>query len=124
MGTGSSKPMSDIRNLQAKIQQFCEARDWDQFHGAKDLAIGVTTEGAELLDLFRFKNEAEVLAKMSEAAFKEKVSDELADVFFFVLRFAQMNNIDLSESVLRKLEKNAAKYPVETAKGSNKKYNE
>ena len=116
--------MSDIRNLQDKIQHFCEAREWDQFHGAKDLAIGVTTEGAELLDLFRFKSDAEIITKMSEAAFQEKVSDELADVFFFVLRFAQMNNIDLSESVLRKLEKNAKKYPVESAKGSNKKYNE
>ena len=106
------------------IQNFCEERDWDQFHPPKDLAIGMSTESNELLDLFRFKSEDQIKEKMNSPEFKEKVSDELADVFFFVLRFAQMNQIDLGQSLLRKLAKNAAKYPVETAKGSNKKYNE
>jgi len=116
--------MSDIQALQAKIKAFCDARDWDQFHSPKDLAIGVVTEGAELLDLFRFKSDAEITAKFQEAAFQSKVSDELADVFFFVLRFAQMNQIDLPEALAKKMQKNGEKYPVETAKGSNKKYNE
>ncbi|WP_413586928.1 nucleotide pyrophosphohydrolase [Bdellovibrio sp. HCB274] len=106
------------------IQKFCEERDWDQFHPPKDLAIGMSTESNELLDLFRFKSEAQIQEKMQSAEFKEKVSDELADVFFFVLRFAQLNQIDLTTAMQRKLQKNAAKYPVETAKGSNKKYNE
>jgi NTP pyrophosphatase (non-canonical NTP hydrolase) len=116
--------MSDIKDLTAIIEEFCQERDWDQFHGPKDLAIGVTTEGAELLDLFRFKSDAEALAKLQEPAFREKVSDELADVFFFVLRFAQMNQIELAEALKQKLVKNAVKYPVSSAKGSNKKYNE
>ncbi|WP_413578039.1 nucleotide pyrophosphohydrolase [Bdellovibrio sp. HCB290] len=106
------------------IQKFCEERDWDQFHPPKDLAIGMSTESNELLDLFRFKSEAQIQEKMHSAEFNEKVRDELADVFFFVLRFAQMNNIDLAAALAGKLKKNAAKYPVESARGSNKKYNE
>jgi NTP pyrophosphatase (non-canonical NTP hydrolase) len=110
--------------LSETVQKFCEERDWDQFHPAKDLAIGLSTESNELLDLFRFKSDADILAKLQTPEFKEKVSDELADVFFFVLRFAQMNQINLAQSLERKLTKNSLKYPVETAKGSNKKYNE
>ncbi len=106
------------------IKDFCEARDWDQFHTAKDLAIGISTEANELLDLFRFKSEKEILKKLKDKKYKEKVEQELADVFFFVLRFSQMNNINLSKSLSAKMELNNKKYPVEKAKGSNKKYNE
>ena len=114
----------EIPFLKEAVRNFCEERDWDQFHPAKDLAIGLSTESNELLDLFRFKTDAAIAEKMQTREFKEKVSDELADVFFFVLRFAQMNEIDLAESLLQKIEKNKVKYPIETAKGSNKKYNE
>lgn len=105
------------------VQNFCEARDWDQFHNPKDLAIGISTEANELLDLFRFKNE-EQMQEIFNSPKREKVEEELADVFFFVLRFAQMNHIDLAEILANKIEKNGRKYPVEKAKGSNKKYNE
>jgi NTP pyrophosphatase (non-canonical NTP hydrolase) len=115
---------TEILFLSEAVRNFCEERDWDQFHPAKDLAIGLSTESNELLDLFRFKSDAAIAEKLQTPEFKEKVSDELADVFFFLLRFAQMNKIDLAESLARKIEKNRAKYPIETAKGSNKKYNE
>ncbi|MNY14270.1 hypothetical protein D3C86_1474390 [compost metagenome] len=110
--------------LSEKVRNFCEERDWDQFHPAKDLAIGLSTESNELLDLFRFKSDAAIAEKMQTPEFKEKVSDELADVFFFVLRFAQMNQIDLAQALESKIVKNGFKYSIETAKGSNKKYNE
>lgn len=116
--------MNTVKSLQEMIRSFCEARDWDQFHGPKDLSIGVSTEAAELLELFRFKSESEIQQLMKDAAFREKFSDELADIFFFVLRLAQMNDVDLVQALNRKMDKNAAKYPVERARGSNKKYNE
>lgn len=115
---------SDIQTLIHQIQSFCEARDWDQFHSPKELAIGMSTESNELLDLFRFKTEEQLKEMMNDPAFKQKACEELADVFFFVLRFAQMNSIDLAEALNRKMSKNAQKYPVDKAKGSNKKYNE
>jgi NTP pyrophosphatase (non-canonical NTP hydrolase) len=115
---------NDLQSLSDKIQAFCEARDWDQFHPPKELAIGISTEAAELLDLFRFKSTEQIQAMFADAKAREKIEDEMADVFFFILRMSQMNSVDLTKAVERKLEKNALKYPVETAKGSNKKYNE
>ena len=113
--------MSDIAVLQSLIKNFCEARDWDQFHSPKDLAIGVSTEAAELLELFRFKSDAEIKELMLNTEFREKLNDEVADVFFFILRMSQMNNIDLTAAVKNKMEKNGKRYTVENSKGSNKK---
>lgn len=115
---------TDLESLKTITQQFCEERLWDQFHNPKDLAIGASTEANELLELFRFKSEKEVEEKMQDPQFKELVEQELSDVFFFVLRFAQKNNIDLSTAFKNKMRRNAEKYPVDIAKGSNKKYSE
>ena len=112
-----------INELIKQVQDFCEERDWDQFHNPKDLAIGLSTESNELLDIFRFKSEEQMKDIMNSSK-REHVEEELADVFFFVLRFAQMNDIDLSEILTKKMIKNNEKYPVEKAKGSNSKYNE
>lgn len=110
-------------DIKKDIQQFCTERDWDQFHGLKDLSIGLATEAAELLEVFRFKNDGECEAIMAGVD-RQKVEDEIADVLFFTLRFAQKYDIDLTSSYFRKMEKNRAKYPVEKSKGSNKKYTE
>lgn len=107
-----------------KIQSFCTARDWDQFHSPDQLAIGLATESAELLALFRFKTPAQTQALLQPGLGREKVCDELADIYFFLLRFAQMNQIDLSEALASKLAKNELKYPVEKSKGKNLKYDE
>lgn len=112
----------ELEELISKIKHFCQERDWDQYHNPKDLAIGISTEAAELLDLFRFKNGNEITQSMLEK--REQIEDELADVLFFVLRFAQMNDIDLKMALENKLKKNALKYPIEKVKGNNKKYNE
>lgn len=115
---------TSIQQLKDVVQKFCSDREWDQFHNPKDLAIGFSTEANELLDLFRYKSEAEIEQKFLDPNFKLKVEHELSDVFFFVLRFAQIRNIDLTKAFEVKMKHNADKYPVEKAKGSNKKYNE
>lgn len=115
---------TSIQSLKDKVKCFCEKRDWDQYHSPKELAIGIVTEASELLDKFRFKSEQQVREMFSSNKKNEEISEELADTFYFVLRFAQMYNIDLSTILAKKLEKNEEKYPVEKAKGSNKKYNE
>ena len=112
----------ELNELIETIKIFCEQRDWDQYHNPKDLAIGISTEAAELLDLFRFKNGEEIQQTLTNK--REAIEDELADVLFFVLRFAQMNDIDLKKALEHKMAKNAAKYPVDKVKGNNKKYNE
>ncbi len=113
-----------IQELIEKVKLFCEERDWDQFHNPKDLAIGISTEANELLDIFRFKSEAEMGRIFTDEAKRGHIEDELADTFFFILRFAQMNHIDLNQILDRKLCKNAEKYPVDKIKGKNLKYTE
>jgi NTP pyrophosphatase (non-canonical NTP hydrolase) len=113
-----------LQELKEKVKKSCEERDWDQFHGAKDLAIGVITEASELLEHFRFKSEKEIEEMFKNPAKREDIEDEAADVLWFLLRFAQKYDIDLSEAAERKMKKFEKKYPVEKVKGSNKKYDE
>ncbi|MBI2671406.1 nucleotide pyrophosphohydrolase [Candidatus Woesearchaeota archaeon] len=113
-----------INELEEKIKKFCEERDWDQYHNAKDLAIGVITEASELLEHFRFKSEQEIEEMFRNEIKRQEISEEMADVLYFLLRLSQKYHIDLSTEFYKKMEKNEQKYPVEKSKGSNKKYNE
>lgn len=112
----------NIEELKQIVKNFCDDRDWEQFHNPKDLTIGISTEANELLSLFRFKNNEEMKAMFENSKKRADIEDELSDVFFFLLRFAQMYGIDLDESLKRKIDKNNKKYSVEKFKGSNKKY--
>lgn len=115
--------MSDlnIQEMQKVIKEFCEARDWDQFHGAKDLAIGAVTEASELLEHFRFLNEDQVSSLLKDSQKRKEVGEELADVLFFLLRFSQRFDFNLSECFQSKMEKNGRKYPVDEFRGQNHK---
>ena len=113
-----------VQELTEKVKAFCEERDWDQFHNPKDLAIGIATEAGELLDIFRFKSESDMKNIMSDQKNREHVEEEVADVLFFLLRFAQMNQINLKSALEQKIIKNAEKYPVDKARGRNGKYDE
>ncbi|MEM4242440.1 MAG: nucleotide pyrophosphohydrolase [Candidatus Woesearchaeota archaeon] len=113
-----------IHELKEKVRRFCEARDWDQFHNPKDLAIGIMTEASELLEHFRFKSDKEIDQMFNDPAKKSKISEEVADVFYFLLRLSQKYDIDMSSELKKKIQQNEAKYPLEKAKGSNKKYDE
>jgi NTP pyrophosphatase (non-canonical NTP hydrolase) len=115
---------TSIADLKKRVQKFCEARDWDQFHGPKDLAIGVITEASELLEHFRFLSEGEGNRVVCDPKKRKEIQDELADILFFVLRFSQRFNIDLTKSLKGKLKANATKYPVKRARGKNLKYTE
>ena len=113
-----------VAELKEMVRRFSEERDWDQFHNAKDLAIGIVTEASELLDTFRFKSEIEVDELFRNEISAKGIRNELADVFYFALRLAQRYDIDISESLKEKIELNAKRYPIDRAKGSNKKYTE
>ena len=113
-----------VASLKGEVKAFCEERDWDRFHNPKDLAIGMVTEASELLDIFRFKDADQCQVLLSDSGSREHIEEEVADVLYFVLRFAQMNGIDLSEALESKISKNARKYPVDLSKGKNLKYTE
>lgn len=103
------------KTIEALIK-FRDERNWDQFHNPKDLAIALNIETSELLELF--------LWKKADEADREKVREELADVFAYALLIANKYNLDVEEIVLEKIQKNAVKYPVSKSKDSAKKYNE
>lgn len=113
--------LTPIARLKSQVQDFCEARDWDRFHGAKDLAIGIATEAAELLEHFRFQSDSEVDALLRDPESRSQIGSELADVLIFLLRFAQRFDFDLTAAVSEKLASNEERYPVETSRGSNRK---
>ncbi len=115
---------TNINQLKEKVKDFCEVRDWDQFHNAKELSIGIVTEASELLQHFRFKSEEQIKEMFKDENKRKELTEEMADVFYFLLRLAQRYDIDLATELFDKIEKNNKKYPVEKAKGCNKKYSE
>lgn len=108
--------MKDSEEIIQALLKFRNDRDWKQFHNSKDLAIAINVEAAELLELFLWKHPDE--------ANKQKVKEELADIFAYALLLAEKYKFDVKEIVLEKIQSNAEKYPVERAKGTAKKYNE
>ena len=108
--------MKSIQTLQQELRQFTEERDWNQFHNPKDLAIALSIEANELLEVF--------LWKKAEEANRDKVKEELADVLNYALLLADKYNLDVIDIVKEKIERNALKYPVDKAKGTAKKYTE
>jgi len=113
-----------ISHLKEKVRMFCEERDWDQFHNAKELAIGIVTEASELLEHFRFKSEKQVNEMFENKSKKQELAEEMADVLYFLVRLAQRYDIDLTTELDKKIMKNNEKYPVDKVKGCNKKYSE
>ena len=107
---------SDFSTITTALLEFRNERDWEQFHNPKDLALAINVEAGELLEQFLWKEAGE--------ANPEKVKEELADVLAFSFLLAEKYGWDIKEIVLDKISKNAAKYPIEKAKGTSKKYNE
>lgn len=108
--------MSEIKEIINKLIEFRDARDWEQFHNPKDLALAINIEAGELLELFLWKRHDE--------ANKEKVKEELADVLAFAFLLADKYGFDIKEIMLDKIRQNGEKYPVNKAKGTAKKYDE
>src|SRR4051812_20547322 len=106
--------MNVFNNLTNKLKKFRDDRDWGQFHNPKDLALAINVEAGELLELFLWKQAGE--------ANKDKVKEELADIFAFALLLADKYGFDVEAIVEEKIKANAEKYPIEKAKGTAKKY--
>jgi|TARA_B100001964_G_C14222188_1_gene595834 NTP pyrophosphatase (non-canonical NTP hydrolase) len=115
---------TNINDLKDKVKKFCESRDWDQFHNAKELTIGIVTESSELLQHFRFKSDEQVNEMFQNELKRAELSEEMADILFFLVRLSQKYDIDLAAEFSKKIQKNEERYPTEKSKGSNKKYNE
>jgi NTP pyrophosphatase (non-canonical NTP hydrolase) len=106
--------MNSWKELQTKLIEFRNDRDWEQFHNPKDLALALSIEAAELNEEFLWKN--------AEDANVEKIKEELADVFAYALLLAEKYDLDINEIVIDKIKKNGEKYPIDKSKGTATKY--
>ena len=108
--------------FQARLRQFMEERDWKQFHNPKDMAIAISLESSELLEHFLWMNGADIDSRVT--AHGEGIREEMADIGIYLMELCDVLGIDLIAAMSDKLDKAALKYPIEKAKGSNKKYTE
>lgn len=115
--------MSDsIRQLTAEIRAFTDARDWRQFHAPKEMAVALAAEAGELLQHFVWQTPEQSTKRVGER--RDAIAAEMADVGILLFEFADELGIDLAEAISGKLAKNEIRYPVDKARGSNRKYNE
>ena len=114
--------MSEMESLRDQLRDFSAARDWEQFHSPKNLAMALAAESGELLEVFQWLTEEQSrnLEPRAHAAARE----EIADVLLFLIRLADRLGIDPIVAARDKLALNARKYPVEKARGTAKKYDE
>jgi|SRR5579859_8136308 len=103
-----------------RIREFRDERDWMQFHDPKNLAISIAIEAAELLEEFQWKTREEAQQHAKDNL--EAIADEIADVAIYLIELADNVGIDVEEAIRSKLKKNAAKYPIEKARGRAVKY--
>lgn len=114
--------MDKLEELKSKLQNFADARDWDQFHSPKNLSMALSVEASELVECFQWLTEAQSQNLTPEQ--KQAVVDEIADVQVYLLRLATKLDVNILTAVEQKMLKNEKKYPVDLVKGSAKKYTE
>ena len=111
-----------IEELTAEIREFRDARGWMQFHAPKELAVAIAAEAGELLQHFVWQSAEQSEVRARER--REEIASEMADVAMLLFEMADNLGVSLGEAMRAKLARNAERYPLEKARGSNKKYNE
>ena len=102
-----------------KVNQFRDERNWRKFHNEKDLSLSISIEAAELLELFQWKESADVVENN-----KSRISEELADVLIYSIMLAENMGFNINEIIENKLKLNNEKYPIQNVYGHAKKYND
>ena len=116
---------TNIQELKDMAKKMRDERDWAQFHRPKELAIDMSIEAGELLELFLWKTDDVILETLKKnPKYRQDIADELADVVHAALAFATVTEIDLARAVIEKIKKTDEKYPIEKAHGKAKKYTE
>ena len=114
----------NIEKLKEKVKHFVRERDWEKFHNPKDLAISISVEAGELLELFQWLKEEELEKIKENETFMKNIERELADILNYCLSMANTLELDLSKIVLEKMKENEKKYPKEKFRGVHRKYSE
>ncbi|KAA0044577.1 hypothetical protein IC582_017264 [Cucumis melo] len=113
-----------LKKLKNMMADFAKERDWDQFHSPRNLLLAMVSEVGELSEIFQWKGEVPRGLPDWKEEEKQHLGEELSDVLLYLVRLADICGIDLGKAVLRKMELNGKKYPVELCKGSSRKHTE
>jgi NTP pyrophosphatase (non-canonical NTP hydrolase) len=113
---------SELKMLQQRLAAFAAARDWDQFHSPKNLAMALSVEAAELVEEFQWLTEEQ--SRQLDAERRERVRLEVADVFIYLLRLADKLGVDVMRAAEDKIALNEQKYPADRVRGDSRKYTE
>jgi len=116
----SAQDSDALAGLREKLRRFAIERDWDQYHSPKNLAAALCVEAAELLEHFQWLTDDESKSLPSEQL--AKVREEIADVLLYLVRLADKLNVDLLDAAASKIAVNARRYPIDKARGNNRKY--
>lgn len=119
-----SDSTSTVEDLKRRILAFVRERDWEQFHAPKNLSMALAAEAGELMEHFLWSSTEESKTLVQDPAKRAKIAEELADVVIYAIEFANVSGLDISASIEAKMAANAAKYPVEKARGRSDKYTE
>ena len=111
-------------DLTARLIAFRDERDWKKFHSLKNLLLSLSLEAAELLELAQWQTDEELEARLSDPQIQDRLREECADIFLYLLLIAERGGFDLCAAGAAKILRNAAKYPVEKSRGTAKKYTE
>ena len=114
--------MTELESLREQLRDFAAVRDWGQFHSPKNLAMALSVEAGELLEIFQWLTEEQSRNPAPEVLVA--AGDEVADVLLYLIRLCDQLGIDPIAAANRKFLANARKYPAEKARGNSKKYNE
>jgi dCTP diphosphatase len=114
--------VNDLEALRDALRAFAAEREWEPFHSPKNLAMALSVEAAELAEIFQWLTEAQ--SRRLPPAALEAASDEIADVLLYMIRLCDKLEVDPILAAQRKMVKNAAKYPVDKARGTSRKYTE
>lgn len=114
---GGSDANTTVEALRGEMARFVRERDWEQFHDPKNLSMAIATEAAELMEHFRWAKNQESRDLLGDEKAMAGIRDEVADVLAFLLSFANVAGIDLTQALRDKMIRNAKKYPVAQYKG-------
>jgi len=116
-------PPPSVSDLTAQLIAFRDARDWRQFHSLKDLILSLSLEASELVELTQWKPEGQFEEEAHDEPMQQRLREECADVFLYLLLVCERAGIDIQQAAADKIESNGLKYPVDKSHGTSTKYN-
>lgn len=119
----TSNPDSlNIKEMQEFSEKFVKERDWEKYQTPKNIAMGITIEASELMEIFQWLTDQQSYDIRNDPKKKGEVADEMGDILHYLIRLSTLLDIDLNEAFWNKIRKTEAKYPVDLVKGRKEKY--